>query len=103
MSISIGISPRRLPHLTSTLARITLLSYPPSDFAHVCCTMGGQEKTPSIGSEATSVNEGQLEKDIEKEAESAEKGTDQQPSHRNIEFDQGEEHLKFRRRWYQLW
>ncbi|KAI0733631.1 ABC protein [Fomitopsis betulina] len=65
--------------------------------------MGGQEKTPSIGSEATSVNEGQLEKDIEKEAESAEKGTDQQPSHRNIEFDQGEEHLKFRRRWYQLW
>ena len=65
--------------------------------------MDDNEKKNSIDSEATSVNEVELEKDVEKEAGLAEKSTPEQPSRRNIEFDQGEQHVKFRRRWYQLW
>ena len=64
--------------------------------------MGDHEKKDSIDSEATSVNEVELEKDVE-EAGLAEKSTAEQPARKNIEFDQGEQHVRFRRRWYQLW
>ena len=70
---------------------------------HVRRTMGDHEKKDSIDSEATSVNEVELEKDVEKEAGLAEKSTAEQPARKNIEFDQGEQHVRFRRRWYQLW
>ncbi|EPS96092.1 hypothetical protein FOMPIDRAFT_101769 [Fomitopsis schrenkii] len=64
--------------------------------------MGEQDKKDSIDSEATSVNEVELAKDVEKDAGLAEKGT-KQPPRRNIEFDQGKQYVKFRKRWYQLW
>ena len=64
--------------------------------------MGDHEKKDSIDSEATSVNEVELEKDVEKEAGLAEKSTAEQPARKNIEFDQGEQLEWFRAIWFSL-
>ncbi|KAH9929982.1 P-loop containing nucleoside triphosphate hydrolase protein [Fomitopsis serialis] len=62
------------------------------------------EKKDTSDSETTSVNEPELEKDIEA-AGVTEKDRPEQPTRRSrrLEFDQGEQHVKFRRRWFQLW
>ncbi|TFY67781.1 hypothetical protein EVJ58_g1400 [Rhodofomes roseus] len=64
--------------------------------------MDPEKKDPS-DSETTSVDE--LEKDVEQEAGVTEKDRPEQPTRRSrkLEFDQGEQHVRFRRKWWQLW
>ncbi|KZT73648.1 ABC protein [Daedalea quercina L-15889] len=64
------------------------------------------EKKDTSDSETTSVNEIELDKDVENDAGVTEKDRPKQPTRRSrkLEFDQGEEqHVLFRRKWWQLW
>ena len=59
----------------------------------------GSEKLTKVDSNETDVEKGQAESD-DLSAQKLEKST--RHAHK-VDFDTGEEHIRFRRHWYQIW
>ena len=62
----------------------------------------GQEKLTKVDSVDSDVEKGTVVDDV---AVAADKGASatHRPSRKQLDLDTGEEHVRFRRHWYQLW